>query len=129
MAEYSAPQASLLGSFSASPPSPAAPSPPLPPSPPPSPHPLPAHLPLPPPPSRPPPPAAKVKEKVVLRGVHFDFNKYNIRPGDAAILDEAAEILRAHPNVTIYVDGYCDAIGKFDYNLKLSQKRANAVAR
>ena len=34
--------------------------------------------------------AAMVKEKLVLRGVHFDFNKSKIRPGDAAVLDEAA---------------------------------------
>ena len=81
----------------------------------------------PPPPPPPPPPARH--EKLVLRGVHFDFNKYNIRPGDAAILDEAAEILKAHPDVTIYVDGYCDAIGSEEYNLKLSQRRADAVAK
>ena len=67
-------------------------------------------------------------EKLVLRGVHFDFNKSNIRPGDAAILDEAAETLRANPNVTVYVDGYCDAIGSEEYNLKLSQRRSDAVA-
>jgi OOP family OmpA-OmpF porin len=65
----------------------------------------------------------------VLRGVHFDFNKSNIRPGDAAILDEAVEILKAHPDVTIYVDGYCDAIGSEEYNLKLSQRRAESVAK
>jgi len=64
----------------------------------------------------------------VLRGVHFDFNKYNIRPGDAAVLDEAAATLQANPNVTINVNGYCDAIGSDEYNLKLSQKRADAVA-
>ena len=65
----------------------------------------------------------------MLRGVHFDFNKSKIRPGDAAILDEAAEILQAHPNVNIYVDGYCDAIGSEEYNLKLSQRRADSVSR
>jgi len=31
--------------------------------------------------------------------------------------------------VNIYVDGYCDAIGSEEYNLKLSQRRADAVAR
>ena len=82
---------------------------------------------MPPPPPPPPPPAQH--EKLVLRGVHFDFNKSNIRPGDGAILDEAAEILKAHPNVTIYDDGYCDAIGGVEYNLKLSQRRADSVAK
>jgi len=68
-----------------------------------------------------------VKEKLVLRGVHFDFNKSNIRPGDAAVLDEAAATLKANPNVTINVNGYCDAIGGVEYNLRLSDRRANSV--
>jgi len=68
-----------------------------------------------------------VKEKLVLRGVHFDFNKSNIRPGDAAVLDEAATTLKANPDVDIDVNGYCDAIGGENYNLRLSDRRANAV--
>jgi OmpA family protein len=80
------------------------------------------------PPPPPPPPPVEHHEKLVLRGVHFDFNKSKIRPGDAAILDEAADILKSHPDVTIYDDGYCDAIGSEEYNLKLSQRRAEAVA-
>src|SRR5208283_5174671 len=75
----------------------------------------------------PPPPPPPVKEKLVLRGVHFDFNKSKIRPGDAAVLDEAATTLKANPNVTINVNGYCDAIGSEEYNLKLSDRRSNAV--
>ena len=85
--------------------------------------------PTPPPPPLPPPPPVKKKERIVLRGVHFDFNKSNIRPGDAAILDEAAETLSSHPNITVYVDGYCDSIGGAAYNLRLSQRRADSVAR
>jgi len=54
-------------------------------------------------------------------------NKANIRRGDAAILDEAAEILKSHPPLTVNVNG--DAIGSVEYNLKLSQRRAEAVAR
>src|SRR5271168_3737378 len=83
----------------------------------------------PPPPPPPPPPAPAQHEKLVLRGVHFDFNKSNIRAGDAAILDEAVGILQSHPDVNIYVDGYCDAIGSEEYNLKLSQRRADSVAK
>ena len=63
----------------------------------------------------------------MLRGVHFDFNKSKIRPGDAAVLDEAAATLKANPDVDIDVNGYCDAIGGVDYNLRLSDRRAEAV--
>ena len=47
-----------------------------------------AHAPPPPPPP-PPPPAPAPQERIVLRGVHFDFNRANIRPDAAPILDEA----------------------------------------
>jgi len=69
------------------------------------------------------------QEKLTLRGVHFAYNESNIRPEDEPLLDEAADTLRAHPNVTIYVNGYCDARGTDDYNQKLSQRRAETVAK
>jgi outer membrane protein OmpA-like peptidoglycan-associated protein len=80
------------------------------------------------PPPPPPPPPLPPPPHIVLRGVHFDFNKYNIRPDDAATLDEAAATLKNNPNMAIDVDGYCDGIGGAEYNLKLSQRRAEAVA-
>ena len=69
------------------------------------------------------------QEKLTLRGVHFSYNQSSIRPEDEPLLDEAADTLRAHPNVTIYVNGYCDAKGTDDYNKKLSQHRAEVVAK
>jgi outer membrane protein OmpA-like peptidoglycan-associated protein len=80
-----------------------------------------------PPPPPPPPPAPQ--ERIVLRGVHFDFNRYNIRPDAAPILDEAADILSKHPDVTVDVNGYCDIIGSYRYNVRLSDRRSAAVAR
>ena len=44
------------------------------------------------------------------------------------MLDEAVTILKGNPGVVIDVNGYCDAIGGMDYNYKLSDRRANAVA-
>jgi outer membrane protein OmpA-like peptidoglycan-associated protein len=93
---------------------------------PPPPPPPPQPQPVPPPTPSPPPPAP---EKLILRGVHFDFDKYNIRPQDAAVLDEAAGILKSHPTASVNVNGYCDSIGTVRYNLKLSQRRAEAVVR
>ena len=82
--------------------------------------------PAPPPPPPPPPPAAAAK--IILRGVHFNFNKANIRPSDAAVLDEAAATLKAQPSMRVDVNGYTDSIGSTKYNLRLSEERANAVA-
>ena len=84
--------------------------------------------PPPPPPPRaaPPPPPAPVEEKIVLRGVNFDFDKANIRPDAAVILDEAASMLASHRgNVTI--SGYTDSIGTDVYNQGLSERRAKSV--
>ena len=84
--------------------------------------------PTPPPPLPPPPPPPPPPQKIVLRGVHFDFDKAIIRDVDKPVLDEAAETLKANPNAKIYVNGYCDAIGSMRYNQRLSERRANAVA-
>jgi outer membrane protein OmpA-like peptidoglycan-associated protein len=92
--------------------------------PPPPPAPVVAEAPPPPPP--PPPPQ---QERIVLRGVHFDFDRYNIRPDAMPILDEAAEILSKHPDVTVDVNGYCDIIGSYRYNIRLSDRRSASVAR
>jgi len=84
------------------------------------------------PPPPPPPKAAPapppMKEKIVLRGVNFAFDKYNISPDAAVILDEAAAILKRNPDVRVNVDGYTDSIGTKEYNQKLSERRAGAVA-
>ena len=81
--------------------------------------------PLPPPAPAPPPPP--VKEKLVLRGINFDFDKYNIKPEFEPVLDEAVSTLQAKPNVRINVNGHTDSIGTVEYNLALSDRRANAV--
>jgi OOP family OmpA-OmpF porin len=59
--------------------------------------------------------------------VHFDFNKAAIRPVDKPVLDEAASVLKQHPNLRVDVNGYTDSIGSTAYNLKLSQRRADSV--
>jgi outer membrane protein OmpA-like peptidoglycan-associated protein len=68
-----------------------------------------------------------VQQKIVLRGVNFDFNKANIRPDAAGILREAATILKQNGSVKVSVEGHTDSIGSEQYNLKLSVRRATAV--
>ncbi len=81
--------------------------------------------PPPPPPAPEPPPV--VKQRIVLRGVNFDFDKATIRPDAAEILDEAARILRDQRDVRVSVDGHTDARGTDEYNERLSERRAAAV--
>ena len=89
----------------------------------PPPPPAPIVQPLPPPPPPPPPP----KEKLVLRGINFDFDKYNIKPEFEPVLDEAVSTLQAKPNVRINVNGHTDNVGTVEYNIGLSNRRANSV--
>jgi len=100
----------------------------IPPPPPPPPEPLPAIEPVPPAPEPPPPPPAEpVKEKIVLRGVNFDFDRAEVRGDAAVILDEAVEILKRNPGRQIVIEGHTDWTGPEEYNQNLSENRAEAV--
>ncbi len=85
----------------------------------------------PPPPPAPAPRAAPapapVEEKIVLRGVNFDFDKADIRPDAAVILDEAASILNSSPGRSVSVGGHTDSVGADAYNQSLSERRAASV--
>jgi OOP family OmpA-OmpF porin len=85
--------------------------------------------PPPPPPPRaaPAPPPAPVEERIVLRGVNFDFDKADIRPDAAVILDEAASQLNASPGRSVTVAGHTDSVGADAYNQGLSERRAASV--
>ena len=59
--------------------------------------------------------------------IHFDFDKSNIRPDDAALLDTKIAILQANPGVSISITGNCDERGSDEYNLALGNRRALAA--
>ena len=59
--------------------------------------------------------------------VHFDYDRAEIRPDDAASLDAKVSILQANPNLRIRVHGHCDERGSDEYNLALGNRRAAAV--
>jgi OOP family OmpA-OmpF porin len=83
------------------------------------------------PPPPPPPRMAEpepVAEKIVLRGVNFDFDKSNIRPDAAVILDEAVSALSGS-SAAVSVEGHTDWVGTDAYNQGLSERRANSVKR
>lgn len=65
--------------------------------------------------------------KVALYGIHFDFDKAEVLPESGTALAEIAELLRSRPNLKLYVVGHTDLKGGLDYNIRLSEERANAV--
>ena len=62
-----------------------------------------------------------------LKDVHFDFDKYDIRPEDARILDADAVWLKSRPNDLVLIEGHCDERGTNEYNLALGERRARAA--
>jgi len=64
---------------------------------------------------------------VSMPDVLFAFNKYTLKPEARERLAKISGIVLAYPDLKLEVDGYTDAIGSDEYNLTLSDKRANAV--
>jgi outer membrane protein OmpA-like peptidoglycan-associated protein len=65
--------------------------------------------------------------KASLYGVNFDFDKATLRPDSDAPLSQLLAVLRDDPKLTVEIGGHTDNVGKSDYNLALSGKRAEAV--
>ncbi len=61
-------------------------------------------------------------------GVIFGFNQSRLSSESVAQLDEVIAKIMAYTQSTITVDGHTDDRGSDDYNMNLSQQRANAVA-
>jgi len=64
---------------------------------------------------------------VNISDVLFDFNKYTLKPGAREKMAKVAGILLAYPGLKIQVEGHTDSVGSDEYNMKLSEARANAV--
>jgi outer membrane protein OmpA-like peptidoglycan-associated protein len=59
----------------------------------------------------------------------FDFDQYSLRPEVKRILDELADKLKTAEYDRLDIIGYTDRIGSSDYNRRLSELRAYAVAQ
>jgi outer membrane protein OmpA-like peptidoglycan-associated protein len=63
----------------------------------------------------------------VADDVLFDFDEVRLRPEADEVLDDLAELADGTGEVPIAVVGHTDGVGDDDYNLDLSQRRAEAV--
>jgi peptidoglycan-associated lipoprotein len=62
-----------------------------------------------------------------LRDIHFDFDRYEIRPDSAKTLEANARWLKANPERSVLIEGHCDERGTSEYNLALGDRRATAT--
>jgi outer membrane protein OmpA-like peptidoglycan-associated protein len=64
---------------------------------------------------------------VNMSDVLFDFNQAALLPGAKEKLAKVSGILLAYPTLQMKVEGHTDSVGTDDYNMKLSQRRADSV--
>ncbi len=64
---------------------------------------------------------------VSLSDVLFDFDQATLKQGAKEKLAKVSGILLAYPTLHMNVEGHTDSVGSDDYNIKLSQRRADAV--
>jgi len=69
-----------------------------------------------------------IEEVVTLQQVQFDFDSAKIDADSLPLLNEIAANLKASPELkTVEVQGHSDSKGEDDYNMRLSQRRVEAV--
>ncbi|MEW6441701.1 MAG: OmpA family protein [bacterium] len=66
---------------------------------------------------------------LTLSDVVFDFNEAQLKPGAERGLGRLTDYLRKNPDRRILVEGFTDNVGSDPYNRRLSEERAEAVAR
>jgi adhesin transport system outer membrane protein len=68
-----------------------------------------------------------LKEIIDLKGVHFEYNSYALRPDSYPILMDAVKVLKRYPELRVEVAGHTDYHNTVAFNQILSDRRANAV--
>ncbi|WP_443943535.1 OmpA family protein [Pedobacter sp. AW1-32] len=71
--------------------------------------------------------AIEIDKAIRLENIYYDFDKWDIRPDAAAELDKLVKIMTNNPTIWIELGSHTDSRGNDAYNLKLSQKRADAA--
>lgn len=64
---------------------------------------------------------------ITLRGIHFDFDKYEVKPEWVSVLAESVKKLTENPDAQIVIEGHTDWSGPEAYNQVLSERRAKVV--
>ena len=64
-----------------------------------------------------------------IKGINFDYNKWDIKPQYYGLLDENIAVLKKNPSVKVQIQGHTDSSGSEAYNQGLSEKRADSVMK
>jgi outer membrane protein OmpA-like peptidoglycan-associated protein len=63
----------------------------------------------------------------ILRNLYFDFDKATFKTASYTELNKLESMLVENPGMIVEIAGHCDAVGTKEYNMYLSQRRAQAV--
>ena len=72
-------------------------------------------------------PLASITAPVLIDNIFYDLNKATLRPESSQALDKLVQLLNDNPHVAIELGAHCDYRGTTEYNLQLSQRRAESV--
>jgi peptidoglycan-associated lipoprotein len=72
---------------------------------------------------------AAILKELQIPDIHFDFDKYNLKPEAQEILKTGAAAYLKYVEYKLVVEGHCDERGTVEYNLALGQKRADEAAK
>lgn len=67
------------------------------------------------------------EERGLFEDIHFDYDKYDIRPDAKPVLQNVASWLLKNATAKLSIEGHCDERGTNEYNLALGDRRAKSA--
>ncbi|MBI1951193.1 MAG: peptidoglycan-associated lipoprotein Pal [Acidobacteria bacterium] len=71
--------------------------------------------------------AEKLNAQGVLKRIHFDFDRYELKSDAIRTLGDDAAAMKQYSQFKVRIEGHCDERGTVEYNLALGEKRARAA--
>src|SRR5690606_7517504 len=69
------------------------------------------------------------EREIVLENIYYDFNKATLRDESKIVLDTLVNMLEENPKIIVEIGSHTDSRGSDNYNIELSQGRAESVVR
>lgn len=67
--------------------------------------------------------------KIRVSSIEFTFDKWELKQPNSPILNRVAELLKRYNTYKVIIEGHTDGVGRANYNLMLSTRRARTVMR
>jgi len=72
-------------------------------------------------------PTPEMMKYCISLNIEYDINRSDVRPQYRDEVAKVGDFMQKYPTTTAVIEGYADEVGSDDYNLQLSQKRAEGV--